>query len=418
MQPASSGPSGGKGHAQSESAADLTVQDARDAELLFAEQVKSCLPMHLAQLAVPQLLQEEWESPVVPSSELSSKGGVALVKKQELPQVLRQVGQTTRAVAIVTSQPAHELYLTGAPCTAVWCSLQVPTNTGSNVAYVKRYLIQLGMDKDQVVRMDTRDLVEVRQCISTCRVVIRFDQKGGWDVLNMRAVIVSDFLKSAMPESSFESVVVREDGSASALVLHSEVAKLLRRSGHGHVYVKPHVNELAWQDMEILWLPETITHPEALQLANEDPNCYGLARKQSSEHARFGMRFMKVEHMEARAKTLHLGNLASLGRFKVSAVMEGTSVADLFAMMESISWTLQSVEYIGDGHAIVSSKTCPAKNKYRLKRIDGSVVPMYIHAVNSMGRSLFKSQNIECRRVDAEGEEVHDRQPDLYLQPL
>ena len=98
--------------------------------------------------------------------------------------------------------------------------------------------------------------------------------------------------------------------------------------------------------------------------------------------------------------------------------MEGTSVADLFAMMESISWTLQSVEYIGDGHAIVSSKTCPAKNKYRLKRIDGSVVPMYIHAVNSMGRSLFKSQNIECRRVDAEGEEVHDRQPDLPAAPI
>lgn len=97
----------------------------------------------------------------------------------------------------------------------------------------------------------------------------------------------------------------------------------------------------------------------------------------------------------------------------MTAIMHGTGTSDLFAMMASIDWTLDSVEFIGDGHAMVSSKQCPKQNKFCLQRADGSLVLMWIHAVNATARSLFKAQNIASRHVDAEGEEAHA--PDVAM---
>ena len=48
----------------------------------------------------------------------------------------------------------------------------------------------------------------------------------------------------------------------------------------------------------------------------------------------------------------------------MTAIIHGTGTSDLFAMMASIDWTLDSVEFIGDGHAMVSSKQCQSKTNF------------------------------------------------------
>ena len=67
--------------------------------------------------------------------ELGPTGGVALINKHELVQVLRQIRQTTRATAVLTTQPAHELHLRRAPCKQIWCNIQTPCETGVATAY-------------------------------------------------------------------------------------------------------------------------------------------------------------------------------------------------------------------------------------------------------------------------------------------
>ena len=104
-------------------------------------------------------------------------------------------------------------------------------------------------------------------------------QLGGWDPKILRAIIVSDYLRQSMTESAFNNIVVREDGAATAMVHTSQMSLLLKRSGEAHVYTKPHVDMTEWQNMDILWLPATIVHSEAMKLASDHGSSLGLAVK-------------------------------------------------------------------------------------------------------------------------------------------
>ena len=386
-------------------------EERLEAERLLREQIRSSLPVHLVSPS-PQLVQEEWNAQVVSSQSLSAMGGVAVVPKKEIPEVLRRVGQTSRATAIVTTQPASDLYMPGAPCKEVFCSILVASDSGLAKVAVKRFLIQLGVNPECQVEMDTEGLDTIQESLTMHKVVIRFDARGGWDSKMMRPVIVSDYLKLHMPETAFSTITVREDGSSTALVHSSKVSDLLKKSGKSHVYSKPHVSVKAWQGMEILWLPSTVLHAEALKLAKEDGATLGLAVKQNQESVRFGLRFHTLTAMQTRAVALNLTQEASLGRFKITAVSESAGTAGVLDMMASISWAIEDVLYIGDGHAIVAAKDCPNKNKYKLMRQDGLAVPLWIHAVNSKARELFKAKSINFRSADTEGEDVDMGQPE------
>ena len=244
------------------------LESRLEAERSFREQMQSALPVHLSSCA-PKLVQEEWDSKVVDSKDLSAFGGVALVAKRDLPTVVARVGQTKRAVAVVTSQPAHDLYMPAAHCKEIFCSIWIQGDSGLTKISVRRFLIQLGMDVQKQVAMNTQDLDTIHENITMHKVVLRFDPVAGWDPKQLRAVIVSDYLMLSMPQSAFSNIIVREDGSATALVHASKVLSLLKKSGEAHVYCKPHVSVVEYHGLEILWLPVSINQPEALKLAKE-----------------------------------------------------------------------------------------------------------------------------------------------------
>eukprot|EP00435_Cladocopium_sp_Y103_P057287 s1703_g19.t1 len=403
----------GKGAVESSSAiaapihpiAVQEVDSKAEAERAFKEQMLAALPSHLSSTA-SMLVEEEWNTKVVPAHELSAHGGVALVAKKDLPAVVAKVGQTTRATAIVTSQPAHELYMGAAPCREIYCSLLVPTESGITKVSVKKYLIQLGIASGAQVQMETANLQTIQESITMNKVVIRFNPHGGWEPKMMRAIIVSDYLRNYMPESAFSNIVIREDGSATALVHSSKMISLLRHSGEAHVYCKPHMDVVEWQDMEILWLPPTLVHSEALKLVSDHASSLGLAIKQNQEFTRFGLRFRNLADMQSVATLLGLSHETQLGRFKITAVSDAAGPAGVIEMMNSIKWQIEEVIYVGEGHGIVAAKDCPGQNKYRLQRQDGLALPMWVHAVNSRARELFKAKNITHRNTDGEGEDV------------
>ena len=121
--------------------------------------------------------------------------------------------------------------------------------------------------------------------------------------------------------------------------------------------------------------------------------------KSASSISRKSLRFPTL----ASADKLGLGHVAELGRFKVTAIMQGTGPGDLVDMMSLFPglWTLDSVEIVGwPCHCFFP----PKQSKYCLEQADGALVPMWIHALNA--KELYKGQNTAIRRVDAEGEEL------------
>eukprot|EP00435_Cladocopium_sp_Y103_P058315 s395_g20.t1 len=68
-------------------------------EQTFEQEIMANLPSHLSQCAQTPLLANEWSVRTCLPSELNAKGGVNLVKKQEIAQVLKQVEAAPKAEA-------------------------------------------------------------------------------------------------------------------------------------------------------------------------------------------------------------------------------------------------------------------------------------------------------------------------------
>ena len=62
----------------------------------------------------------------------------------------------------------------------------------------------------------------------------------------LAAIIVSDYLRQFMTDSAFSNIVVRENGSATAMVHTSQVSLLLKCSGEAHVYEHGNLSRRTW----------------------------------------------------------------------------------------------------------------------------------------------------------------------------
>ena len=65
--------------------------------------VHDVMPLAARLRLMPRLAAEEWSVPVKSYSELDMHDGVAIVHKADLVEVVRQIGYTQSAVAILTT---------------------------------------------------------------------------------------------------------------------------------------------------------------------------------------------------------------------------------------------------------------------------------------------------------------------------
>ena len=103
-------------------------QDASEAAL--RAEVLESIPAHMQHRLLSTLIQSEWSVLIKLEHELDAQGGIALVRKVMVPQVLRSVGSAFRATAMLTFQPAWELGMRGYDSAAVTCTIQYVDETG------------------------------------------------------------------------------------------------------------------------------------------------------------------------------------------------------------------------------------------------------------------------------------------------
>ena len=84
-------------------------REAADREREFGTAVRRAMPRMMRDKMESRLVPEEWDAEVRDARDIDARGGVALVKKNDVPEVLERVGVTLRPTAILVSQPGHEL---------------------------------------------------------------------------------------------------------------------------------------------------------------------------------------------------------------------------------------------------------------------------------------------------------------------
>jgi hypothetical protein len=270
---------------------------------------------------------------------------VAIVKKAEVPGVLRRVGQALRATAMVTSQPAWELHMKGYASEEVYCTLQV-TRFEGGTGYVdaKKWLTQLSFHGR--VAMRTQGLTEVKEVRTLVKMVLRFDEAQGWSAI--RGTNVADYLRRLIPEAAFSQIVVREgSSSATVLVFTAHVENVLKNSGHGHIYTKVHQDEPEADRTELLMLPEGTTQKEALELLKTHTAALGIAKKASPDQPRYALRFVDHNKFKEAAAALGLQHLVDGGKYKLTGVSARVGAGGVIAMMKAdpMAWMIQEVLY-------------------------------------------------------------------------
>ena len=386
----------------------------RQAVEAFQTQVRAGIPLRAQSWGATELDPEEWDTEVVPASALSSRGGIALVPKGQLASVVARVGTTFRPVAIVTTEHAQALGLWQYRCREIWCSIKtMPRGGGATSVLVRRHLTQLSMDDEATVRMKTHEndvLVEVAPQMA--KMVMRFDQAGGWQAGDVTGLLVAESLVKIIPDGSFSNITIRDGGSATFLVWMPLVDDVLRQSGEAHIYIKVHIEEPAGSDIELLWLPRGTSRKEACTAARQAPGSLGVALKQSREGPLYGVRFRDAAALDQLATALEL-QAAHMARFKVSPVTDVLGAVGLMGMLEApgIEWAVSSVVFLGEGHAIVEAPTAPPITRFCQRDVSGFQTTTHIRTVNGAARRLCAARNLPAERADEDGEDAPAQPP-------
>ena len=371
------------------------------ADEAFDAAIRAAMPSEAMARAQPMLIQSEWDAAVCRPDELSRHGGIAYTRKVDIPAAVAAVGYTLRPVAIVASQSAYDLGMVGYHSRKVWCSLQIRGQEGYENLTVHKHLIQLGFGPH--VQQNLQADIEVLAAHAMEKVVFRFHPAGGWTSSSVTPLVVSDYLKQFMAEDHFDDIICRQDGSATALVFRDSTAALLRASGRGYVFAKPHAEVERWRDLDMLWLPLDVTLAEALQLAAAEPATFGLACKPGSEGTRFALRFQNAEAMAARAAALQIDNIAALGRYRISGVNPTFGSGGVIATMAGAGWALEEVIFLAENHAIVLASSAPVTTRIRV--VQGHCAPtlVTVHAINAAAKAAMRDAGHAVVDVDGEG---------------
>jgi ethanolamine utilization microcompartment shell protein EutS len=330
---------------------------------------------------------------------------VALVKKDEVPTVLLNVGTTAQPTAMLTTQPPWELHMRGYDAEAVVCTLQVMTETGTTqYTEVQRWLTQLGTGPPAT--MEVVDLPTVSEILTMVKMTITFDMTEGWK--HVRAAHVADFLEQIMTKSEFAQIIVREGtGSATVQVHRDRVRKTLRASGQAHIYTKVHPDETA-NTSELLFLPPGTSYRMAMEAASKLGDvALGVIKKTGGSEPRYGIRFAEEKDMAKFAQDQGIADQTRLGKYTISGITPQMGPEGIKTMMlAGLGWTVEEVLYVGEVSAVVAANACPKANKMALKKATGAPTIMHVKASNAKAREAFKTANLAFRSTDQEGDSM------------
>ncbi|CAK0816224.1 unnamed protein product [Prorocentrum cordatum] len=263
------GPQGkGKGKGKAGKGYDDTTR-----KLTFEEQIAQALPQAAKLHMQPILVQEDWETQVVAWQTLGPKDGVAIVPKDALPEVLRNVGYSANkpTVAVLIQDP-DELGIRGYPRTYISCRVRVTTEGGETAdTTVQRYLVQLGFGEQASMKGIGMEIAVTKQMVP---MTAKFFLRLGWQEGQILAAFLIEHVGTYVERESVEDVQSRCNGTVTFQCHAMCVDALLRASGKDGAFFKKRDCE----PLEPLWLSDQTPLREALRLYGL-PAALGLAEK-------------------------------------------------------------------------------------------------------------------------------------------
>ena len=347
---------------------------------LFLESVRDALPEAARMRSQTTLLASEWNVEVVYHQQMTSRGGVCVCPQKELPNVLASVGYTGHAAAVVLVQSPDELGLRAYPRDFIICTLLVPSLNGEIASVrAKRWLVQLGFGpRVEMIAEGT----EISMPIHMLKMVCKLSPLRGWISGFHPAAIFMEQIVAHVPEAAVDSVICRENGTCTFLCHESVSSKLLKASGCNGAFFKVHRDDPSFVELDLFWLPESMSFDESLQLAKHD-SARGLVEKGSS--GRLAIRFESATACSEFARSQSLPDTSQLGRFKVTGIPIAAGLHGLAELLTARKWQLEQMVFMDDMHAIFLSKT---------RGLDD---PLFWKAGNQPRQIRFKALNAVAR---------------------
>ena len=380
----------------------------------FTQQVRDALPEQAKIRGQSSLVQEEWDVLVLPYQHLSASGGVSLVPKDALVDVLKRVGFTGKPTGILVVQNPDELGMRGYPRSMVTCSLSVAGADGQReIVTVKRWLVQLGFGEP------ARRVVEGEEVVMPTtmkRMTAKFSKLRGWDDGTFPASVMMAYIAKYVPDLAIDQVQARMNGSFSFLCHVDLVEELLRASGIDGVYFKCQADDVA--GLELLWLPDDAGVEYALKLA-KNKRVFGLAEKGGS--GRLALRFKDNQSLASFATEHKLDDTSKLARWKLSGFPIQGGLQGLTRLLEARQWKDVVVLYMDDFQAVFHSSN-RGDDLPMFYRKDDQGHQLRFKALNAVARGLQQSvrsggQGDGPRRFPAPGDARSARQR-AFLQGL
>eukprot|EP00435_Cladocopium_sp_Y103_P027411 s765_g6.t1 len=357
------------------------------ADRQYKARVREALPEAAWIKNAAVLVPGEWTARACHPHELTAAGGVSYVGKDSVPDVLRRIGYTQSPCAIVTTQPAKELGIPY-PSVDVRCSLEVSNPEGAReIVEVSKFLTQIGYGSPVELATTGPCLVAPR---TMHKCVARFDIPTGLQEGELTGRIVSDAVSKHINPAFFVDVNARQDNTATLMVQDVAVYDLLRASGQQHVYYRLHSTDPDAEALEIIWLPEQISHSDALQLVSAEKT-FGLALKRGASGPRYGLRFNSTEEMNAYAAKYSLGDKHKWGRFRASNIPSSVGLRGLHDMLSPQGWAIEEIEYFGDTGVVFLASAKGDHDQMHFIDHNKRKIPVMIKALNSRAKDMAKT---------------------------
>jgi hypothetical protein len=385
----SNSPTKGRGKGKNKGQQQLDMLTPEIQEELFQKALKDSLPEAARRRMAPRLEPAEWNVPVYHHTELSNSGGICICPKQEIPDLIRQVGYTKSETAILCTQHPAEIGMKGYPAQELTCTFHVKDDDGTEKSIlVRRFLVQLGFGQPVLQRVDG-DLVSIPTPMH--KVTLKLPYVHGWRQETCTIQSIAKILDARIPSPAYEQILVRQDQSATVPVHESEILNLLRTSGQEAVFLKLHGSSPLLQDADILWLPVEYSLDDALQLSQKDDNSLGVVSKNKSA-PRYAIRFGNQDDLRKFAKTYHIEDLSVFGRWRLTGLPVQTGTVGAFQLLTARGWEIKEILFLNESQcSFLSSKRGNTSNMYFVDC--GVKHPLQIKAVNAIARNEQAAAN-------------------------
>ena len=369
------------------------LDEVRDADLVQA--IKASMPVEAQLRSLPTLVATEWSAPVMSHTQLSAKGGIALVPKQNIPFVLRQVGFTAQPTAILITQAPSSLGLGSYPHTQVACTINLRGGDGDQAVRVDRWCVQLGFGS-HVLRVAEGSLVTISQTM--LRMVCKQPEEFGWPAFARASNVTSVLEQHQVPLVAISEVQVRADISTSFMAHDHVVRQILRVSGESGSFFKIHASsqsEHAMLEQTLVWLPE-FTSLDSARSMLEGLDHLGVVCKRRAPPHRFAARFATKEDSQAFCKKHRLEDLSGYGRWKVYGIPITAGIPGAYELLGNHDWKIHVIEHFDAKSLSFLSANCGKDSPLQIQAVNGHAIQVRFKAINEIARKLQAPMEIDA----------------------